>query len=264
MHTNRIAGIVLAGGTGSRLAPTTRVVNKHLLPIYDRPAISFSLDVMRDCGVETVAIVGNAPDDAAYSSIHRWLGYQDLAIRTVVQDRPDGVAGAIGCGYRKLQDQGFNRFVVMLGDTLYIGPTDWARDVVDQVSDRGAAVTVTEHPNPGDFGAVDCAANRSVLQVREKVPADGPRLVCTGLYGFDDTLGERIRAIKPSQRGELEVTSLLDSYITDSTLKAVTIPAGVHWFDIGTPDRLLDASWTYRETANRRRRAASLNPVGVL
>ncbi|WP_197481904.1 sugar phosphate nucleotidyltransferase [Rhodococcus sp. HS-D2] len=252
MHINRIAGIILAGGTGTRLAPTTRVVNKHLLPIYDRPAISFSLDVMRDCRAESVVIVGNAADAATYDSIHNWLGYQDLPIRTVVQDRPDGVAGAIACGYRQLQGTQFNRFIVMLGDTLYIGPTEWTRDVVDEVRDHGASVAVTEHPNPRDFGVVDCAADGSVLQIREKIPANGPRLVCTGLYGFDDTLGDRLQAIKPSRRGELEVTSLLNSYVTDSTLTAVTIPQRVEWFDIGTPDRLLDASMTYRTKVHRR------------
>ncbi|RIH60641.1 hypothetical protein D3C59_17810 [Streptomyces sp. SHP22-7] len=114
----RVAGIVLVGGTGSRLFPATRVVNKHLLPVYDKPAIAFSMDVMKECGVNTLVLVCNAADEEIYRSIPAWLGYADIDIRTVVQEEPNGIAGAIACAANTWNPKGTSASSSRSGHTL--------------------------------------------------------------------------------------------------------------------------------------------------
>ncbi|MER7027694.1 MULTISPECIES: sugar phosphate nucleotidyltransferase [Streptomyces] len=245
----RVAGIVLVGGTGSRLFPATRVVNKHLLPVYDKPAIAFSMDVMQECGVDTLVLVCNAADREIYQSIPVWLGYSDIEIRTVVQEEPNGIAGAIACAREYLEPEGYERIVVALGDTLYVYSSTWAGDILKKAEDTGcsAAVAVIEHPDPKDFGVVESTANGTVSRVREKVDTRRSGQVCTGLYSFDGSMWKRLESIAPSGRGELEITSLLESYIDDGGLAAVAVPEEAGWFDVGTPDRLVDAAVARRD-----------------
>ncbi|WP_413751856.1 sugar phosphate nucleotidyltransferase [Streptomyces sp. R-74717] len=245
----RVAGIVLVGGTGSRLFPATRVVNKHLLPVYDRPAIAFSMDVMTECGVDTLVLVCNAADEEIYQSIPAWLGYADIEIRTVVQKEPNGIAGAITCAREYLEPEGYERIVVALGDTLYVHSSTWAGEILTQADDTGcgAAVAVIEHPNPKDFGVVESIANGTVVSVQEKADVHHSSQVCTGLYSFDSSIWKRLESIVPSLRGELEVTSLLESYIDDGGLTAVAVPEEAGWFDVGTPDRLVNAAIARRK-----------------
>ncbi len=240
----RVAGIVLAGGTGTRMFPTSRVVNKHLFPVYDRPAIAFSMDVMRQCGVDTLVVVCNAADEETYHSIPAWLGYSEMEIRTTVQKEPNGIAGAIACARKHLESEGYDRIVVSLGDTIYVSRENWSHEILARGIATGcaASVAVLEHPNPKDFGVVECAANGIVTRVREKVDLRVPSQVCTGLYSFDSSVWGRLTTIAPSNRGELEITSLLESYIADGGLVAVPVPAEAGWFDVGTPDRLVDAA----------------------
>ncbi|MGG7570193.1 sugar phosphate nucleotidyltransferase [Streptomyces sirii] len=240
----RVAGIVLVGGTGSRLFPTTRVVNKHLLPVYDKPAIAFSMDVMAECGVDTLVLVCNAEDEEIYQSIPAWLGYSDIEIRTVVQEEPNGIAGAIACAREHLEPEGYERIVVALGDTLYVYSSTWAGGILRETEAAGcsAAVAVIEHPDPKDFGVVESTANGTVVRVREKADVRHSSQVCTGLYSFDGSMWKRLESIVPSGRGELEITSLLESYIDDGGLATVAVPEEAGWFDVGTPDRLVDAA----------------------
>lgn len=245
----RVAGIVLAGGTGSRLFPTTRVVNKHLLPIYDKPAIAYSLDVMRECGIETVVLVCNAADEEVFGTIPAWLGYSDLEIRTAVQKEPNGIAGAIAVAGEHLGPRDYDRLVVSLGDTIYVAGSVWSREILATVERTGdsAAVAVAVHPDPRDYGSVECAASGTVTRVSEKADVTEAAPVCTGLYSFDRSMWDRLAAIVPSRRGELEITSLLESYIADGGLVAVRVPDDAGWFDVGTPDRLIDAALARRQ-----------------
>ncbi|MFI0263037.1 sugar phosphate nucleotidyltransferase [Streptomyces sp. NPDC017056] len=240
----RVAGIVLVGGTGSRLFPVTHVVNKHLLPVYDKPAIAFSMDVMTECAVDTLVLVCNAADEEIYRSIPAWLGYSDIEIRTVVQEEPNGIAGAIACAREHLEPEGYERIVVALGDTLYVSSSTWSGDIIAKIEVTGcsAAVAVIEHPDPRDFGVVESAANGTVVRVQEKADVRHSSQVCTGLYSFDGSIWKRLESIVPSGRGELEMTSLLQSYIDDGGLAAVAVPEEAGWFDVGTPDRLVDAA----------------------
>ncbi|MFI6081761.1 sugar phosphate nucleotidyltransferase [Streptomyces sp. NPDC051217] len=239
-----VAGIVLVGGTGSRLFPATRVVNKHLLPVYDRPAIAFSMDVMRECSVDTLVIVCNAADEEIFQTIPAWLGYSEIDIRTVVQKEPNGIAGAIACARDYLEPEGYERIVVSLGDALYVSGSTWSREILRPADATGCAavVAVIEHPDPKDFGIVESTASGRVVRVQEKAEVHGSSQVCTGLYSFDDSVWTRLESIVPSNRGELEMTSLLESYIHAGGLTAVTVPAEAGWFDMGTPDRLVDAA----------------------
>ncbi|WP_028479883.1 sugar phosphate nucleotidyltransferase [Nocardia sp. CNY236] len=239
-----IAGIVLAGGTGSRLFPTTRVVNKHLLPVYDKPAIAFSMDVMRECGIGSVVLVCNAADEEVFNTIHAWLGYSEMEIRTAVQKRPNGIVGSIAAAGGLLEHEQYDRVVVSLGDTIYVSGAPWSGEMIrkPQATASGAAVAVYEHPDPKDFGIVECSACGAVVTVREKPDVAEPAQVCTGLYSFDNSMWDRLGSIVPSGRGELEITSLLESYIANGGLVAVKVPAESGWFDVGTPDRLIDAA----------------------
>ncbi|GAA3853366.1 sugar phosphate nucleotidyltransferase [Streptomyces sedi] len=242
--SERVAGIVLVGGTGSRLFPTTRAVNKHLLPVYDKPAVAFSMEVMAECGVDTLVLVCNAEDEPTYRSIPSWLGYAESEIRTVVQREANGIAGAISCAREHLEPEGYERVVVALGDTLYVHDSAWAGGILGafETTGCGAAVAVIEHPDPRDFGIVESDENGTVVRVREKADVRYGGQVCTGLYSFDGSLWKRLESVVPSARGELEITSLLESYIDDGGLATVTVPEEAGWFDVGTPDRLVDAA----------------------
>lgn len=249
----RRAGIILAGGSGSRMRPTTEKVNKHLLPVYDRPVISFPLEVMRALDVERTVIVCNELDQASYADIGEWLGFADLRIATAVQASPDGLASAIATAMPEFGEEDFDQYIVTVGDGVYITGLDQLAEVGRRARPETAlAWTVVQpHPHPQDFGVVTTTDEGLVTGVVEKPAVPPTSLVCTGLYAFDPSLLSRISELSYSARGELEISDLLQTYLDQDQLHAIALGEEVLWFDVGTPDRLLDASAARRETVNQ-------------
>lgn len=249
----RRAGIILAGGSGSRMHPTTEKVNKHLLPVYDTPVISFPLEVMRALGVDRTVIVCNELDQPSYADVGEWLGFTDLKVATAVQASPDGLASAIATAKPAFGEEEFDQYIVTVGDGVYITGRDQLAESGRRAQPETAlAWAVTQsHPHPQDFGVVTTNNQGVVTGIVEKPTVPPTSQVCTGLYAFDPSLFSRIGELSYSARGELEISDLLQTYLDQDQLHAIALSEDVLWFDVGTPDRLLDASAARRETMNQ-------------
>ena len=178
----RRAGIILAGGSGSRMRPTTKKVNKHLLPIYDKPVISFPLEVMRVLDVERTVIVCNEIDKKSYADVSHWLGFSDLKVATTVQDSPDGLASAIATAIPTFGEEKFDQYIVAVGDGVYITGLDQLAKIgrLAQPETSLAWTVVQPHPHPQDFGVVTTTSEGLVTGIVEK-PDIPPHITC--LYG---------------------------------------------------------------------------------
>ncbi len=233
-------GIVMAGGNGSRLNPITLSVSKQLLPIYDKPLIFYSLSVLFLAGIRSVTIVCMSRDLEAYKILFgdgRRFGAQ---ITYVIQDAPKGIAeGILLCeNYIK------GRPVAMvLGDNFF-----WGQAFHEQLAAAKASVSNGAHifgyrvRNPEDFGVLELDVNEQVISLEEKPLRPASNIAATGLYFYDDSALERTKSLKPSARGELEITDLNRSYLSDKLLACTVLGRGFAWLDTGTIKGLHDAS----------------------
>ncbi len=241
-------GIILAGGTGSRLHPITISISKQLLPIYDKPMIFYPLSVLMLAGIREIAVITTPHDRAQFE---RTLGdgsQWGLSLCYIEQPSPDGLAQAY-----LLADQFLNGApsVMVLGDNIFFGhglPEQLAR--AGQVT-TGGTVFGYRVNDPERYGVVDFAPDGTVRAIVEKPKVPPSRYAVTGLYFLDGTASERARAVQPSPRGELEITSLLESYLKDGQLQVQQMGRGYAWLDTGTHASLLDAGNFVRTLSQR-------------
>jgi glucose-1-phosphate thymidylyltransferase len=241
-------GIILAGGSGTRLYPITMGVSKQLLPVYDKPMIFYPLSVLMLSGIQDIAVITTPQDQAQFQ---RTLGdgsQWGLSLTYITQPSPDGLAQA----YLLAEDflDGAPSAMV-LGDNIFFGhglPEQLAAaDAVEQ----GGTVFGYRVADPERYGVVDFAADGTVRQIIEK-PAVAPSpYAVTGLYFLDGSAPERARAVQPSARGELEITSLLEMYLADGMLSVQQMGRGYAWLDTGTHASLLDAGNFVRTLSER-------------
>jgi glucose-1-phosphate thymidylyltransferase len=241
-------GIILAGGSGTRLYPITMGVSKQLLPVYDKPMIFYPLSVLMLSGSQDIAVITTPQDQAQFQ---RTLGdgsQWGLSLTYITQPSPDGLAQA----YLLAEDflDGAPSAMV-LGDNIFFGhglPEQLAAaDAVEQ----GGTVFGYRVADPERYGVVDFAADGTVRQIIEK-PAVAPSpYAVTGLYFLDGSAPERARAVQPSARGELEITSLLEMYLADGMLSVQQMGRGYAWLDTGTHASLLDAGNFVRTLSER-------------
>ena len=229
-------GIVLAGGSGTRLAPLTRVINKHLLPVYDRSMISYPLAVMREAGIASVTIVTNPQDVGSFETVLGDAAMQGFGeLNYVAQRTVGGIADALRCA----RDQaGPGPYCVMLGDSVF------EKAPVEAVSafandPRGMMLLLSRQPDPKRFGVARFDGDR-LVQIVEKPDAPPSDQVITGLYLFDETVFDRCGALQPSARGELEITDVVNAYITEGAAKWSAVDGW--WLDVGTFEDLARAS----------------------
>ncbi|WP_393075321.1 sugar phosphate nucleotidyltransferase [Streptomyces sp. LN704] len=217
-------GVILAGGRGTRLGDTTRVVNKHLLPVYDRPMIYYPIATLRAMGCTDILIVTGGEQVGGFAQL---LG-SGFTYR--VQEQPDGIAGALALAEGYVDGV----FPVVLGDNYFSAAP---------AMPTGATIYTHATDRPGAFGVYDPHAN--VIVEKPKDPASD--LAVTGLYVYDAQVFDVIRKLTPSARGELEITDVNNTYLWNSHMAVRQIP-GV-WSDMGTPDSLLTAALHAKETA---------------
>jgi glucose-1-phosphate thymidylyltransferase len=244
---NSTKGILLAGGRGTRLAPTTNVLNKHLIPIYDKPMIYYPLSTLMLCGIREIALITN-PDDI--SLFQRLLGdgsQLGIEITYFKQENPNGLPEAFTITEEYLSG---SKSVLILGDNLLIGQ-GLGMTLASHVGQPGASILAFPVNNPEEYGVVEFDEAGKVISLEEKPKDPKSNFAVPGIYFMDENASKYARNLKPSKRGELEITDLLRTYLELNQLSVTSIRRGTGWMDAGTTESLYAASELVRVLQNR-------------
>jgi len=240
-------GIILAGGTGSRMSPLTKAVNKQLLPIYDKPLIYYPLSVLMLSGIKDVLIIVNEGQISQYSKIFNNTNNLGIKITFLEQQKPGGLPEAFIIGENFINK---NNVALILGDNFFYGQslTKKLRDCTKLK--KGAKVFLHPVKNPSLYG-VATLNNNKIIRIIEKPKKTNSNLAVTGLYFFDNNVVKYSKSLKPSKRGELEITDLLNMYLKADKLKAEFIGRGGTWLDTGSIEDFYNATNFVSAVENR-------------
>lgn len=240
-------GLLLAGGKGTRLAPITSVVNKHLLPIYDKPMIYYPLSTLMLSGLREVALITNPGDVSTFQKLLGDGSQFGIELTYLIQDNPNGLPEAFIIAEEFLN--GANS-VLALGDNLLIGQ-GFGRILGENIDKEGASVFAFPVKNPSEYGVVEFNSAGKVISLEEKPNNPKSRYAIPGLYFMDNRASLFSKELQPSQRGELEITDLLNLYHKIDSLHVTALERGTGWLDTGTTESLFAASELVRVLQER-------------
>ena len=241
-------GIILAGGTGSRLFPLTKSVSKQLVPLYDKPMIYYPLTTLMNAGITEFLIITNLEHIDAFKKLIGDGKQFGISVSYAIQDKPNGIAEAFLIGEDFINN---NPVALILGDNLFYG--DQLDIILKNVSDdeKGGIIFAYSVSNPQDYGVAQFDEEFKVLNIFEKPKNPISNWAITGLYFYDNSIVEKAKSIKPSLRGELEITDLNIIFLKEKSLKVELMKPGTAWLDTGNPDSLHDAG-SYIRTLEKR------------
>jgi glucose-1-phosphate thymidylyltransferase len=231
-------GIILAGGTGSRLFPLTKAVNKHLLPIFDKPMIYYPLATLMSAGIREILIITTSKDHPNFLEL---LGSGEkigIKLEFAIQDYPGGIAEAFILGKEFIKD---SSCALVLGDNIFHG-SGLGRQLMNNHSINGAKIFAYQVANPQAYGVIEFGSDGSAISIEEKPNAPKSNFAIPGLYFFDKKVGAIAEGVRPSARGEKEIVDILRHYLSANLLSVEILPRGTAWLDTGTFSSLSDAS----------------------
>ncbi len=243
-------GIVLAGGSGTRLYPLTKVTSKQLLPIYDKPMIYYPLSTLMLAGIRDILIISTPTDTARFKELLGDGSNFGINLSYAIQESPDGLAQAFLIGEEFIGD---DTCAMVLGDNIFYGSgfRQNLKDAVANAKNGHATIFGYYVKNPYAFGIVEFDKEGNVVSVEEKPENPKSNYCITGLYFYDNRVVKMAKQVKPSKRGELEITDLNRLYLEDNSLKVQILGRGFAWLDTGTMDSLMEAASFVQTVQNR-------------
>lgn len=232
-------GIILAGGSGTRLYPVTKAISKQMIPIYDKPMIYYPLSILMLAGIREILIISTARDVLVFQELLGNGNELGLSISYEIQESPKGLAEAFIIGEEFINN---DSVALILGDNLFYGHgfTGMLEKAVK--NNTGATIFGYYVKNPKDFGVVELDSDGKVVSLEEKPKNPKSNYAIPGIYFYDNSVIEKAKAVLPSERGELEITSINEMYLKENSLNVISLGRGMAWLDTGTFDGLLEAS----------------------
>lgn len=237
--TKKLKGIILAGGSGTRLYPVTKSISKQIIPVYDKPMIYYPLSVLMLSGIRDILIITTPHDLPLYQNLFDDGSQFGLSIQYAIQPSPDGLAQAFIIGEEFIGD---DNVCLVLGDNIYFG-YEFSKTLTEAAANQDGSVVFGYYvDDPERYGVAEFDKNGKVLSIEEKPAQPKSNYAVTGLYFYSNDVVKKAKGLKPSKRGELEITDLNRLYLEEGRLHVKLLGRGMAWLDTGTHDSLLQAS----------------------